>query len=202
MAKYLGQHDYDTNVIRGKDLNKLYTLRATLTESVIAETLSIDTKSLTSLDAMSESYTLDQKWTTRGNAWNIQMSQTACQCTTNCNSQCPCQVYSDVQAMGVCSEACSCLPGSQCKLLTTPKMTIMGEVKGKGKVLIANQDIKKGERTMEFVGEIVAQALMRLDRCTKYRTTVYGDYLTSEEIEQLSEIVEFDLAPAFRVQKK
>ena len=81
-------------------------------------------------------------------------------------------------------------------------MTIMGEVKGKGKVLIANQDIKKGERTMEFVGEIVAQALMRLDRCTKYRTTVYGDYLTSEEIEQLSEIVEFDLAPAFRVQKK
>ena len=78
----------------------------------------------------------------------------------------------------------------------------MGEVKEKGKVPVADQDIKKGEILKEFVGEIVAPALMRLDRCTKYRTTVYGDYLTSEEIEQLSESVESDLAPAFRVKKK
>ena len=74
LGKYLGRRDYDPNVIRGKNINKLYTLRATLTESVIAETLSIDTKSLTSLDTMGESYTLDQKWTTRGDAWIIQMS--------------------------------------------------------------------------------------------------------------------------------
>ena len=104
--------------------------------------------------------------------------------------------------MGVCSEACSCPPGSQCQLPTALKKTITGEVKGKGKVLIADQDIQKGEIIMEFVGEIVAPELMRLDRCTKYRTTVYDDYLTLEEIEQLSEIVEFDLAPAFRVKKK
>ena len=58
----MGQRNYDAEVIRENDLNKLYTLRAVQLASVIAETVSIDTKSRTFLGGMSEdvSYTIDQ----------------------------------------------------------------------------------------------------------------------------------------------
>ena len=45
LARCLGQRNYDAEVIRENDLNILYTLRAVQLESVIAEIVSIDTKS-------------------------------------------------------------------------------------------------------------------------------------------------------------